>query len=34
VLLIPVGLLFFGERLSLANAAGVVFCVAGLLLLV
>jgi len=34
VILIPIGLLFFGERLTPTNAAGVVLCLAGLLLLV
>ena len=34
LLLIPVGLLFFGERLSLGNAIGVVLCLAGLILVV
>ena len=34
VVLLPIGLLFFGERLSLANAAGLVLCVAGLWLLI
>ena len=32
VLLIPTGILFFGERLSAANIAGLVLCVAGLAL--
>jgi len=34
VILVPVGLLFFGERLSLSNVLGLVLCVAGLWLLV
>jgi len=34
LLLIPVGLLFFGERLSAVNAVGVALCVTGLLLVV
>ena len=34
VLLVPAGLLFFGEKLSEANFAGLVLCVAGLLLVV
>jgi drug/metabolite transporter (DMT)-like permease len=34
VLLVPAGLLFFGEKLSEANIAGLVLCVAGLLLVV
>jgi drug/metabolite transporter (DMT)-like permease len=33
-LLIPTGLLFFGERLSAANVAGLALCLAGLLLVV
>ena len=33
LVLIPVGLLFFRESLSLANVAGVVLCLAGLWLL-
>ena len=34
LLLIPVGLLFFGERLSLGNAIGVILCLAGLILVI
>jgi drug/metabolite transporter (DMT)-like permease len=34
VLLVPTGLLFFGEKLSEANVAGLVLCLAGLLLVV
>ncbi|MGH9317349.1 MAG: EamA family transporter [Thermoanaerobaculia bacterium] len=34
VLLIPTGLLLFGERLSWANVLGVVLCLAGLFLVV
>ena len=34
VLLIPSGLLFFGEKLSAANVAGIVLCIAGLTLVV
>jgi len=34
VALIPIGLLFFGERLSLANAAGLMLCAAGLWLII
>jgi drug/metabolite transporter (DMT)-like permease len=34
VLLVPTGLLFFGERLSGANIAGLILCLAGLLLVV
>ncbi len=34
LLLIPVGLFFFGERLSMVNAFGVALCVAGLLMVV
>jgi drug/metabolite transporter (DMT)-like permease len=34
VLLIPAGLLLFGERLSLANVAGIALCIAGLSLIV
>ncbi|MGH9368371.1 MAG: EamA family transporter [Thermoanaerobaculia bacterium] len=34
LLLIPVGILFFRERLSFADAAGVVLCLAGLVLIV
>ncbi len=34
LVLIPVGLLFFGERLSAVNAVGVALCVSGLLLVV
>ena len=34
LLLIPTGLLFFGERLSAANAVGVVLCLTGLFLVV
>lgn len=33
VLLIPAGLLLFGERLSLANVAGIALCIAGLSLI-
>jgi len=33
VALIPIGLLLFGERLTLSNVAGLVLCVAGLWLL-
>lgn len=33
VLLLPIGLALFGERLSLANALGIVLCLAGLALL-
>ena len=34
VLLIPAGVLLYGERLSAANVAGIVLCVAGLVLVV
>ena len=34
IVLIPTGLLFFGEKLSAANAAGLVLCLAGLVLAV
>jgi drug/metabolite transporter (DMT)-like permease len=34
VLLIPAGLFLFGERLSLANVAGIALCIAGLSLIV
>ena len=34
VVLMPVGLLIFGERLTAANAAGLVLCLAGLWLLI
>lgn len=34
VLLIPVGVLLYGERLSAANVAGLVLCIAGLALVV
>jgi multidrug transporter EmrE-like cation transporter len=34
VLLVPIGLLYFGERLSAGNLAGLLLCVAGLFLLV
>lgn len=34
VLLIPAGVLFYGERLSAANVAGIVLCIAGLALVV
>lgn len=34
VLLIPVGILVYGERLSAANVAGIVLCIAGLALIV
>ena len=34
LILIPTGLLFFGERLSAVNAAGVVLCLTGLFLVV
>lgn len=34
VLLIPAGLLFYGEKLSAANVAGIVLCIAGLALVV
>jgi drug/metabolite transporter (DMT)-like permease len=34
VLLIPAGLFLFGERLSLANVAGIALCIAGLALIV
>jgi hypothetical protein len=33
VLLIPIGILYFGERLTAGNALGIVLCVGGLLLL-
>ncbi|MHB8157727.1 MAG: EamA family transporter [Desulfocucumaceae bacterium] len=33
LLLIPVGIFFFGERLSPVNAAGIVLCVSGLVLI-
>jgi len=34
VLLVPTGLLFFGEKLSVTNIAGLILCLAGLLLVV
>jgi drug/metabolite transporter (DMT)-like permease len=34
VLLIPAGALLYGERLSAANVAGIVLCIAGLVLVV
>jgi drug/metabolite transporter (DMT)-like permease len=34
VLLVPTGLLFFGERLSTANVVGLLLCLAGLFLVV
>jgi drug/metabolite transporter (DMT)-like permease len=34
IVLLPIGLLFFGEHFSIANAAGLVLCVAGLWLLI
>ncbi|MGH9399475.1 MAG: hypothetical protein ACRD00_03840 [Thermoanaerobaculia bacterium] len=34
VLLIPSGVLFFGEKVSVANVAGIVLCIAGLALVV
>ncbi|HEY6931726.1 MAG TPA: hypothetical protein VJA66_18795 [Thermoanaerobaculia bacterium] len=34
IVLIPTGLLLFGEKLSAANAAGLVLCLAGLILAV
>jgi len=34
LVLIPIGLLFFGERLSAVNLVGVALCVSGLLLIV
>jgi len=33
VLLIPIGILFFGERLTAGNLVGILLCVGGLLLL-
>jgi multidrug transporter EmrE-like cation transporter len=33
VLLIPIGLLFFGERLTAANVTGLLLCIGGLFLL-
>ncbi len=33
VLLVPTGLLLFGERLSAGNAAGLLLCLAGMFLL-
>ncbi len=33
IVLLPVGLLFFRERLSASNVAGIVLCLAGLLLI-
>jgi len=34
VILVPIGLLFFSERITLANGAGLVLCLAGLRLLI
>lgn len=33
LLLIPIGLLFFGEKLSTLNIVGILFCISGLILL-
>lgn len=33
LLLIPIGLLFFGEKLSATNMVGILFCISGLILL-
>jgi uncharacterized membrane protein len=33
LILLPIGLMFFRERLSLANSAGFVLCIAGLVLM-
>ena len=34
VLLVPTGVLLYGERLTAANAAGIVLCIAGIVLVV